>query len=200
MPEEDSLRTFLQFFCNEKDTVVARMHASFNWAFVILSVFAVGIVARAGFPKDYLSLFLLATALVLLSHFFVRTCKDYVNQIRFTALEKHCLASLLSLKIGGGEAALSNLRLLVDKYFLRWESPKPRAKVIRKTLFEHGFFALFSVVLTLIAWVAGNINWHDIRPIAVVVVAALLIYRIVSEFGTYYFKCDGEEVSMRDLD
>jgi hypothetical protein len=197
---EASLRNLLGFLATEKSTAVNRMHTSFNWAFGILSVFIVGIASRQDFQTKYLSLFLFSVAFVLLNHFFVRTAKDYLNQIRFAALEKACLACLFSIKIENAETGMKELSQKVDCYFIQWRSPKPVVNVLNKTLFDHGFFALFVVVLTMIIWVGIKINWNDLRPIATILVAVGLVVVILKDFGGYYFECDKEESLMKGKD
>jgi len=176
------------------------MHTSFNWAFGILSVFTVGVVSRVDFEKRYLSWFMLSVALVLLTHFFVRTAKDYVNQVRFAALEKHCLASLFSLSICGSAVAPEHVAQKVDNYFIAWKSPKPLGHVLTKTLFDHGFFPLFAVVLTLMVWVGSKIDWNDLRPITILVVLLILETLILNDFRGFYFQCDRDEESMKGKD
>lgn len=197
---ESSLRTFLAFLATEKSTAVNRMHTSFNWAFGILSVFTVGIVSRTDFEKRYLSLFMLSVALVLLTHFFVRTAKDYVNQIRFAALQKHCLACLFSLSIDGKKVVADDLAKTIEDYFISWKSPKPVLLVLKKALFDHGFFALFSVLLALMVWVGTSINWNDIRPISIMLLAVVFETLILNDFRGFYFECDREESSMKGKD
>jgi hypothetical protein len=176
------------------------MQTSFNWAFGILTVFAVGVVTRAGFPTSYLSFFLLSVALVLLTQFFVRTAKDYLNQIRFAALEKICLACLFSLNINANKPQLEDVAKGFDIYFVQWKSPKPLGNVIRKTLFDHGYFALYVVVLTLLIWVGVSMNWNDVRPIGTLVAVVVLMLITMKDFGGFYFHCDSEEESMKGKD
>lgn len=197
---EASLRSLLTFLATEKSTAVSRMHTSFNWAFGILSVFTVGVVGRQDFQKRYISWFMLSVALVLLTHFFVRTAKDYVNQIRFAGLQKHCLACLFSLSISGSAVSDGDLARNVDEYFIQWKSPKRLWHVLKKTLWDHGFFPLFVVVLILMAWVALNINWNDLRPLATLVFLVVLELIILSDFRGFYFQCGKEEVSMEGKD
>jgi hypothetical protein len=197
---EANLRSLLTFLATEKSTAVNRMQTSFNWAFGILSVFTVGVVSRQDFEKRYLSWFMLSVALVLLSHFFVRTAKDYVNQIRFAGLQKHCLACLFSLPVSGSSVAHKEVASRVEQYFIAWKSPKPRSHVVAKTLFDHGFFPLFAVVLTLMAWVGLKINWNDFRPFTTLVFLAILETLILNDFRGFYFECDREEESMKGKD
>ena len=197
---EGTLSSFLRFLATEKSTAVNRMHTSFNWAFGILSIFIVGIANRPEFQKKYLSLFLLCVAFVLLTHFFVRTAKDYLNQIRFAALEKACLACLFSIRIENSEIQVGDISQKVDSYFIRWRSPKPLGNVLTKTLFDHGFFALFVVVLTMMIWVSVKIDWNDLRPIFTVVGTAALIAIILMDFRGYYFDCEKEEELMKGKD
>ena len=176
------------------------MQTSFNWAIGILTVFAVGVATRAGSQTSYISFFLLNVALVLLTQFFVRTAKDYLNQIRFAALEKIRLACLFSLQMNGKIPELKDVAAYFDAYFVQWKSPKPLPNVIRKTLFDHGFFALYVVVLILLVWVGISINWNDFRPIFTLIAVVVLVMVIIHDFRGFYFKCDAEEQSMKEKD
>src|SRR5258708_38982691 len=148
---EASLRSFLTFLATEKSTAVSRMHTSFNWAFGILSVFTVGVVGRQDFQKRYLSWFMLSVALVLLTHFFVRTAKDYVHQIRFAGLQKHCLACLFSLSISGSAASLPALTKNADEDFIQRKTPKRLWPFLNKTPWEHVFYPFVSSITTFMA-------------------------------------------------
>ena len=197
---ESQLTNLLRFLCTEKSTAVNRMQTSFNWAFAVLTVFIVGVSSRPGFPGTYMSFFLLNVAFVMLCHFFVRTAKDYVNQIRFAALEKTCLACLFSLSIDGKTPQFTDVGKHFELYFVEWKSPKPLANVVRKTLFDHGYFILYAVVLTLLTWVGFKINWKDLRPFAILVGTGSVAIIMLRDFGGFYFKCAGEEESMRGKD
>ena len=198
--DKSQLTNLLRFLSGEKSTAVNRMQTSFNWAFAVLTIFVVGVLSRTGFP-NVLCFFLLNVALVFLSHFFIRTAKDYVNQIRFAALEKSCLKVLFSLPSEGKEPDWSELGAEFDKYFVQWRSPKPIRNVVKKTLFDHGFFALYVVVLILWFWVAVSIKFWSLRPLATFLATAIYILLIMRrDFGGFYFSCDSEEATMRGKD
>jgi hypothetical protein len=201
VPEaEAQLTNLLRFLSTEKSTVITRMQTSFNWAFGILTIFAVGVSTRPGFPESHLSFFLLIAALVLLTQFFVRTSKDYVNQMRFAALEKVCLGCLFALKVDGADPHIKEVGAKFDQYFIQWKSPIRLPNVIKKTLFDHGYFALYIIVLTLLVWVGVKMDWNDYRPILTLVVGVVVVVIIVHDFWGFYFQCDREEESMKGKD
>ena|SRR3989442_1853010 len=137
--ERDFIKTFFNLTPTEKATVVARMHNSFNFAFAVVTLLASALVLRKdGFKPDEISWVILNLSIPLLGHFFIRTCKDYLNQIRFSHLQKVCSSSLAGVSPRSYDEIWAQIKL----YYIDWTAPTSRFEVIRKSMTEHGFLIL----------------------------------------------------------
>ena len=196
--ERNFIETFVKMLPTEKGTVVARMHNSFSFAFGVLTLLSAALVVReGGFKSDNVSWVALNGGIVLLAHFFIRTTKDYLNQIRFAHLQKVCLAFL------SGKSRDWTFEKVVgdiDRYYVRWEAPMYKGKAVKKSILEHGF----GILLLLLA--AGHfiVGWSVLRQDcywALTLVAAVLVavVDIGKALSSFYFRCTVEAETMKGL-
>jgi hypothetical protein len=135
------VEAFRSSLSSQISVAMTYLHNTTNWS---LTIFAAGVgasVVQGRFPSDH-SHIIISIILVVLAHFFVRTCKAYINVMRFTSLDKLMLAN-----ISTEEPARSYD--LIDRYYIQWVCPISIKIILVKTLFELGFAYMWGVLLSL---------------------------------------------------
>lgn len=150
------------------------LHTTLNWAVTLMVGGIVVITTRPSFP-DHLSLIALLIILVMLAHFAVRTCKAYLNIIRWTTLEKHILNASLA---DDPDEEYREIADLIDEYHFSWKSPLGYWDLAYKLLFELGFFYFFAVTLTLLGYTIVAMGFSSLVLVEVIVSFGLVVLEI----------------------
>jgi hypothetical protein len=114
----------------------------------------------------------LSASLILVSHFAVRSGKAYISVMRFSAIQRKILRSLLDQK--------GNMDYMfhIQKYHVEWQSPIPFRTVIYKLLFELGYGYLYFVILAVKVHILLNININLIM----IIISVVCIMISIAEF------------------
>jgi len=127
------------------------LHTSMSWTQVTL----LGILAVV-YSKDLnrqgaLEAAAVAIAWILITNFFVRTSKNYINIIRFNLLRRSSLEFVTGAQVFPDKECdlFKQWAAAVSEYQISWHCPLPRSTVARKVLFEFAFASAFAVVVFL---------------------------------------------------
>lgn len=156
------------------DSNMTYLHSTLSWAVTIL-VGALGFtISRNSFP-DHQAFITSLVLLPIIGHFAVRTGKAYLNVVRYGALEKHILLSLLNDK--DLNAWIDN-RARILSYHCDWSSPLKLGSVIYKLLFELGFFYFFGITLGLSLYILITVGFSWYLMAELLVAISLLVLEI----------------------
>lgn len=204
MSEEHKLdvKEFLTMVVTNKNMSFSRMTQNFTWAFGIITVIIVVLLRDEHFHQSFYSWLLLNFSVWLWGVFFLRACKEYVNQIRFVALEKNCVSLLLAIPVRGATIEEETLQNRIREYFEDWYSPVRRGKVVWKVLWDHGYLVLISVLVVMLVIVGLNIRfWRSLTCLALVPSIVLTpIFILRSLFFQRYFECRTVDPSIEGLE
>ena len=130
------------------------MHTTLNWAISIITAVVLLVMLRESFP-DRLSWIILSVALILISHFAVRTGKGYLNTLRWSTIQREILLWTLDHNSSATSSEDSNLSAqTIRTYHTEWQSPISVFSVLHKLFFDLGFLYLYSIVIVVLAYVA----------------------------------------------
>jgi hypothetical protein len=199
--ESEKFRSYLSIVVNNKNMSFNRMTQNFTWAFGIFTAIIIVLIKIESFQSSILSWFLLNLSLYFWTIFFVRSCKEYVNQIRFVGLEKSCLSFLFNIEVTNRSIINENeLTGKIHEYHLDWYSPIHRNKVILKVLFAHGFLALLIPIVYLWVSVFVVISKNNILMFLLMILPLMGVVHCKRSFDKRYFKCRVEEETMKGLE
>jgi hypothetical protein len=199
--DSEKFKDYLSVVVTNKNMSFNRMTQNFTWAFGIFTAIIVVLIGIKNFETKGLAWYLLNLSFYFWAIFFVRSCKEYVNQIRFVGLEKRCLSFLFQTKVG--DEPITNKQDMLEKmneYHLNWFSPIRKSKVFRKVLFAHGFLALIIPIILLWVFVLVHLDKSNKWFYFALVLPLLGIYHIWTSSRKIYFKCRVEEEFMKGLE
>lgn len=149
------------YFSSMTDKINASLdylHSTITWSITVATAGVGLITAQATYP-DMLSMLLSLLLLILLTHFFARAGKAYMNVVRYAAIQRRLTYWILSVATPDGEhQAVSDIRDCITYLDLEWRSPVRPATVLRKLLLECGFAYLYMGVFGLVCFTAVGIN------------------------------------------
>jgi len=155
--DEDWLySTYFSSLSTMASTNVQYLNTTVAWSLSLTTGGFALVFSRKNFP-DLTSVFILCLLLLVLTHFFVRSCKAYTNMMRFTVLQKE----LLDTKLNVDEATAKKLHAMVgmlNMYHVDWRSPLSRGSILKKSLFELGFLYYAVFVIGLLTWTLHSIG------------------------------------------
>ena len=199
--ELEKFRDYLSVIVNNKNMSFNRMTQNFTWAFGIFTAIIIVLIRIENFESNIFAWFLLNLSLYFWAIFFIRSCKEYVNQIRFVGLEKRCLSYIFNMKMENG--SIFNGKDILEKireYHLSWYSPIRKNKVIHKVLFPHGFLALLVPIFFLWIYVLVHMDRNNRGVYFFIILPVMGLYHLIHSFKERYFQCRVEEESMKGLE
>lgn len=137
---------FANAVASQISTSMTYLHSTVTWAVTIFAGGIGAIIINDKFPNGNSQL-LLVVLFVVLAHLFVRTAKAYLNVMRFTALDKYLLTHVAKGDYKSGFA-------MIQTYYVNWTSPLSGTTVIAKTLFELGFFYIWTAIVGVFIYTA----------------------------------------------
>lgn len=198
--ESEKFRNYLSIVVNNKNMSFNRMTQNFTWAFGIFTAIIIVLIRIENFQSSILAWFLLNLSLYFWTIFFIRSCKEYVNQIRFVGLEKICLLHIFNIEIANRLIDKENdLTEKINEYHIDWYSPIRKIKVVKKVMFAHGFLALLFPIIFLWIYVLPNVD-KNIWFYLLIILPLLGLRHLVVSFKERYFSCRKEEELMKGLE
>lgn len=197
----EGIKEYLTITVRNKNMAFSRMNQNFTWAFAIITAILVVIIRTENFEENLFTWFLLNLSLLFWSIFFIRSCKEYTNQMRFVGLEKNCISHIFNIKIKDDVIEKSSLQKKIKEYHIDWYSPLKRQKIVWKVLWRHGFLGLLIAILVVWSYVARFLDYCDIFVwIILLLIGGSVFYLLQSLFSETYFKCRVVEESIEGLE
>ena len=177
---KEAVEIFLAGLPSQIATNVAYLNGSINWS---ITVFIGGVgasIVQSDFPTPTHTIFF-SILLIAITHFFSRTCKAYINVIRFTTIEKVILSMI---KDNDYEGAYEFIR----KYYMEWASPLSPKTVLVKGLFELGYAYFFIIISAFIWYCIINADYQYNLYIVVATFMAVISEVLIGLLNSPYFK------------
>jgi hypothetical protein len=161
----DTTRSFYRTIAQSVDINMTYLNQTVNWSITIFAGALGAAIVQEKFP-NFNTQILLAILLVVISHFFVRCSKAYINVMRYTSLDRYIIAAM----------ALSDYEVAfgaIVKYHVQWVSPLAARTVLYKAFVEFGFIYMWLVVAGLYAYALYE-AW-SISALVLVIIAHVLM-------------------------
>lgn len=159
-PDEATLNAYANTARQAAEQSLKSLDMAVNWALTMtLAVLAFTLnlsVVMADSLKVHQRLELLmiiALCACILNHFSIRAAKSYLNVVRFSKLEREAVRLNLEIK----PFSPTRFKKVVATYHLEWRSPLKGKTILRKILFELGFFYLALFLGILYIYVAKEV-------------------------------------------
>lgn len=154
------------------------LHSSINWSLTLVTA---GVAFQASARSEFLDrniVYILPAFIIIITHFFVRSAKGYINIMRYSTIQKMIISytTYSSFRI-------DEIRDCVETLDAQWASPIRMGTILYKLMFEFGFlyFYAFIVMFSAIMHPAIDLSCANIVVLtAGVVFAVLEVY-----FGLY---------------
>ena len=210
-----SLETFFGWYIQSArqsaEASLSNLNGSVNWALTItlaIAAFVMQFIMRTDpvKPSDALfSLGILSITLSVIAHFGIRTAKNYINLIRFAALERKGLeAQILHVNASSSpqdyNERLSQLLNTIREYHIEWKSPVSKKKIFIKILFEFGFSYLILFLSAIYIYIATFIpigQYPFVYLFVFAVAIALLIELLIFSNSPYVRFISIDEIAER---
>ncbi len=177
--EDDALKwintEYHSFLSEAVSASLQYLHSTITWSITITSAGVGFILAQKTFPDPKSYLFSLAL-LVIISHFFVRSGKAYINVIRYAAIQRYIISKKLDCKANlCSPDNFESLKYYIKRYHLEWSCPLKRTTVLTKLLTEFGFLYFFIFNFGLLGYIISKIQ-HSNTTIAIGLLAIIACY------------------------
>ncbi len=161
------------------------LHTTINWA-LTASTAAIGIIFAQQLINKSSGIIILILVAILITHFFSRSCKTYINVMRYSGIQKHIEHFIIK-----DQSRFEYERILKIIYELDvlWYCPiKPRT-IIYKVSVEFGYLYVYLIIYTTIIYalsVTNTGNWAHILVIFGTIFCIFEIY--VNLFRSPYLR------------
>ncbi len=170
----------------ERSTSLGELQNATTWSLTILTGAAVVVGLQQDFPNS-VSMVGLSAIFVLGTHFGVRAAKGYINVIRWAHIQRRILGAVT------GEVSKDDVFEAIETYHIKWKSPITRWDLIRKCLFELGYFYILFGLMAAIAFGFFSSTVSNASRLVVIIAVGLASYEVSVFFDSAYMDVEPDD-------
>lgn len=141
---KDAVVSFRSGLATQISGSVVYLNSTINWSvsLVLAGIASFGLSDKVSVQDRF---YFQCAIIVFLIHFFSRSCKAYLNVIRFSVLDRETIRFLKN----GQHASAAEL---INSLYVEWKSPLPLSLVLQKCTFELGYVYFFAITISHAAY------------------------------------------------